>query len=303
MKLFLRRATLATGLVALLVVVWLVLPASSPVELPAGLSSDSPGMAERGAMMVRVAGCVSCHTDSANGGAPLAGGRALTTPFGTFHSPNITPDSETGIGGWSDAQFVRAVVHGEGAHGEQLYPTFPYASYAKMRLEDVLAIKAYLASLPPVRREVPPNAIAFPYSWRPLVKAWKQLFLDRAGAPATDPSQSVDWNRGRYLVEGPGHCGECHTPRGMLGATDPQRPLHGNRAGPEGWAVPALAGPRAKTFASWSVEDIDHYLKSGEKPDFDSAQGPMQEVIRDSTRFLTDADRRAMAVYLKSLSE
>ncbi len=296
---------LAAGglLCALAVVLWLVQPARTAVHLPIGLSSSSEGMLGRGAYMVRAAGCVSCHTDVSPGSELFAGGRALETPFGTFRAPNITPDIETGIGGWSDEDFVRAVMFGEGVRGEHLYPVFPYTSYVRMTLPDVLAIKAYLFSRKPVRAPVQPGAVSFPYSWRPFLRVWK--FLHVQDADAVDPGlgREAAWERGRYLVEGPGHCGECHSPRGFLGAVDPGRALQGNREGPEGWAVPALAGARARGFAQWSADDIETYLETGEKPDFDSAQGPMKEVIQENTRFLTAEDRRAMAVFLKSLAE
>lgn len=302
-----RRVFLALLAVALagglVVVAWLSWPARSIVHLPLGVSSERAGMVERGAYMARAAGCVSCHTDVTGGGKPYAGGRALATPFGTFHAPNITPDEETGIGRWSDADFVRAVMFGEGVEGDHLYPVFPYTSYSRMTLEDVLSIKAYLFSLEPVRNVAPADDIAFPFSWRPLLRAWKALYLPPSRPAEISLGRNAVWLRGRYLVEGPGHCGECHSPRGMLGAVDPSRALEGNRAGPEGWSVPALDGVRAKDFAQWSVAEIATYLEKGEKPDFDAAQGPMKEVIMENTRFLTEEDRRAMAIYLKSLSE
>lgn len=286
-----------------LLLAWLSWPARSPVHLPLGVSSVSAGMVERGAYMARAAGCIACHTDVDRGGKPYSGGRALATPFGTFHAPNITPDVETGIGKWSDADFVRAVMFGEGINGEHLYPVFPYTSYSRMTLDDVLSIKAYLFSLEPVRAVAPADEIAFPYSWRPLLRAWKALYLEAPRPADIALGRNSMWLRGRYLVEGPGHCGECHSPRGLLGAVEPSRALEGNREGPDGWSVPALDGARAKDFAQWSITEIATYLETGEKPDFDSAQGPMKEVIMENTRFLTEDDRRAMAIYLKSLGE
>lgn len=298
---WLIRIAAAALVVGAAVLVWLLLPAGTSVEIPSGMSSTNAGMVERGAYVTRIAGCITCHT--AKGGVPFAGGRALETPFGTFHAPNITPDKLTGIGAWSDQDFLRAVMEGEGVHGEQLYPVFPYTSYSRMTPEDVLSIKAYLFSLAPVESRVPANELSFPYSWRALMKFWKVLFFDGASPLAADPSRSEGWNRGRYLVMAPGHCGECHTPRNFLGAPDVANALRGNRAGPEGWAVPALVGPGKGSFAQWSVEEISEYLKTGGKPDFDSAQGPMKEVIEENTRFLTDEDRAAMAEFLKNLNE
>jgi mono/diheme cytochrome c family protein len=266
------------------ILLWLLVPSRAAVSIPAGISSSNSGMAERGAYLTRAGGCVSCHWDRKGGGQPFAGGLALKTPFGTFHSPNITPDTATGIGGWSDEDFVRAVTQGQGVHGEELYPVFPYTSFSAMTVEDALAIKAYLFTL----------------SWRALMKGWKLLFFGGAAPLANDASRDATWNRGRYLVA-VGHCGECHTPRNFLGGAITSQALQGNPSGPDGSKVPALAGAKAKDFATWSVEEIAAYLKSGAKPDFDTAQGPMDEVIQDATKHLTDEDRRAIALYLKSL--
>ena len=280
---------------------WLQLPERTAVTIPAGVSSANAGMAERGAYLVRAAGCQACHWDKANGGEPFAGGRALKTPFGTFHSPNITPDKETGIGKWIDEDFVRALTEGEGIHGEQLYPAFPYTSYAAMRVEDVLAIKAYLFTLSPVVAPAKENAVSFPVSWRPSIKGWKFLSFAGARPLGNDPSRDATWNRGRYLVA-VGHCAECHTPRNSWGALVSGAALQGNANGPEGWKVPALRGADAVEFSRWSVEETAGYLKSGVKPDFDSAQGPMADVIEEGTKYLTEDDRRAVALYLKSLN-
>lgn len=285
-------AALVAGVAAL---VWLSWPSYTVVEIPEGVSSADPGMAESGAYAVKAAGCISCHWDRKGSGIAFAGGRALTTPFGVFYSPNLTPDVETGIGGWSDEDFVRAVTLGEGIHGEQLYPVFPYTSYSAMRVKDVLAIKAYLFTLKPVKAPRPDNKISFPFSWRALMKGWKLLFVD---SPPT-----AAWPRGEYLVRALGHCGQCHTPRNVFGALDGGAHLQGNRSGPDGWRVPALVGATKSNFADWSVEEIAEYLKSGVKPDFDSAQGPMAEVIEDNTKHLTSEDRRAIALYLKSLNQ
>jgi mono/diheme cytochrome c family protein len=169
-----------------------------------------------------------------------------------------------------------------------------------VKVEDALAMKAYLATLTPVTAETRAHEISFPFSWRALMKGWKLLFLTKAEPLADDPAQDATWNRGRYLVEALGHCGECHTPRGTFGQADTTRHLLGNPTGPEGWRVPALVGPKSE-LAQWSVEELAEYLKSGARPDFDSAQGPMAEVIEDSTKHLTDEDLRAIALYLKSL--
>jgi len=279
---------------------WLLLPSRTEVRIPPGVSSANGGMMERGAYVVRAAGCVSCHWDKKNGGLPFAGGLAFATPFGTFYSPNITPD-QTGIGRWSDEDFVRALTLGEGIHGEELYPALPYTSYSKMTIEDALAIKAHLVTLRPVSAPRKENDVSFPFSWRALTKGWKLLFFDGPKPLADDPAHDATWNRGRYLVEALGHCAECHTPRNIFGARVDSQALQGNPKGPDGAKVPALVGPAAKDFASWSVDQVAEYLKSGTKPDFDSAQGPMAEVIEDGAKHLSDEDRRAIATYLKSL--
>ena len=299
---FIRTIAAVALIAGAAVLVWLLLPSKTAVRIPTGVSSADPGMAERGAYVVRAAGCVTCHWDRKHGGAPFAGGLALPSPFGTFYTPNITPDDDTGIGRWSDEDFVRALTQGEGVHGEQLYPVFPYTSYSAMKPEDVLAIKAHLDSLQPVAAERRANDVAFPFSWRALMKGWKLLFFSGAAPLADDPARDATWNRGRYLVAALGHCAECHTPRNVLGAQMADRALQGNPKGPGGWKVPALVGPLAAEFSSWSVEEIAGYLKTGVKPDFDSAEGPMGEVIEDNTKHLSDQDRAAMAQYLKSLN-
>lgn len=295
--LFVAGVVLAGGVLA-----WLAWPESGDIALPGGVSSASPGMADRGAYLVRAAACLPCHWDKKNGGQRFAGGRALKTPFGTFFTPNITPDGETGIGKWSDAQFVRALTHGVGRSGEQLYPTFPYTSYAHMRVEDALAIKAYLATQNAVHQPNKPHDLSFPYSWRALIKGWKLLYFQGDQSLVDEAGRSASWNRGRYLVTAVGHCAECHSPRDAQGALVPDAWLQGNPKGPDGWRIPALAGPRSKEFAAWTRAQIAHYLQSGEEPNFDSAEGPMAEVITEGTKFLTDDDRSAIADYLKSLT-
>ena len=299
----LRFVLVAALLIGAAALVWLALPSQSTVQISAGVSSANPGMAERGAYLIQAAGCISCHWDRKHGGQPFAGGLAFSTDFGTFYSPNITPDNDTGIGRWGDENFLRALTEGEGVHGEQLYPALPYTSYSAMRVEDALAIKAYLKNVPPVSAPRRENEVSFPYSWRALLKGWKFLFFQGAQPLSDDPAHDATWNRGRYLVIALGHCAECHTPRNTFGAQLTDQALQGNAKGPGGWKVPALVGAKAKDFASWSVEEIAAYLKSGTKPDFDSADGPMAEVIEDNTKHLSDQDRTAMALYLKSLND
>jgi mono/diheme cytochrome c family protein len=297
----LRWLLLAAVIIAVAGFVWLEWPA--PLEaLPGSVSSATPGMADRGAYLVRAAECLPCHWDKKNGGQRFAGGRAIETPFGTFYSPNITGDGETGIGKWSDAEFVRALRHGIGRSGEQLYPAFPYTSYRFMKVEDALAIKAYLLTQSAVHHPDKKHLLRFPYSWRSLVKIWKLQNDIGPQNVADDAAHDASWNRGRYLVTAVGHCAECHSPRDSQGATIASAWLQGNAHGPDGWKVPALAGPKAKGFGDWTRDEIATYLATGAKPDFDMAQGPMEEVVTEGTKYLTAEDRLAIADYLKSLS-
>ena len=270
---------------------------------PPSAAAPSPSAGDpvqRGAYVFIAAGCYGCHTDEKRGGAPLAGGRPLATPFGTFHAPNITPDPQHGIGGWSDAQFVEAFRHGRRPDGDALFPAFPYTAYTKMSERDLLDLKAYLFAQPPVPTPDKPHDLTPPFGWRFLLPAWQALYLE-PGPLADDPAQPPEWNRGRYLVEALGHCGECHSPRGRLGGIDRDRHLAGNPNGPDGDAVPSLR-PGPKGIGDWSVADIELALELGMLPDGDFVGGAMAEVVRNSTSKLTPEDRRAIAVYLKSLS-
>jgi mono/diheme cytochrome c family protein len=256
------------------------------------------GDAVRGEYVFHTGGCGTCHT-AENGGTFLAGGRELKTDFGSFFSPNITPDPETGIGGWSDEDFVRALRRGVSPDGDDYYPTFPYTSYARMTREDAVDLKAYLDSLPAVRNEVPDHDLAFPFSIRMSMIGWKLLFFDDDPFEP-DPSKSEAWNRGAYLVNGPGHCGECHTPRNILGAVNTNKYLGGNKNGPEGEAVPNIT-PGKSGIGDWSADDIVSALETGLLPDGDFMGGAMTDVIDDNTSKLTDDDLQAIATYLTSL--
>jgi mono/diheme cytochrome c family protein len=257
------------------------------------------GSAARGAYLANAADCVACHTDSAHGGQPYAGGRAIATRFGTFYSPNITPDVETGIGRWSDEQFLRALHDGVRPDGANYFPVFPYTSFTKITDADVLAIKSYLFSLPPVRQANRAHDVAFPLSWRFLQTGWKLLFFS-AGRFQPATGHSGDYNRGAYLVTALAHCGECHTPRNWLGATEPDRILAGNPDGPDGNKVPNITPDRRTGIGDWSEQDIVTLLATGQTPDFDFVGDGMAEVVKSTSR-LTEADRRAIAVYLQSV--
>lgn len=256
------------------------------------------GDAERGAYMLAAAGCVACHTVPKDG-AFLAGGRELKTDFGSFFTPNITPDPETGIGNWSNEDFIRAMKKGVSPDGGRYYPTFPYTSYTRMTRQDMLDLKSYLDTVPPVRNAVPDHDLAFPFGIRASMMGWQLLFFDDTPFEA-DPTQSDAWNRGAYLVNGPGHCGECHTPRNLLGVVDSGRPLAGNANGPEGDAVPNIT-PHSSGIGGWSEDDIVSMLEVGLLPDGDFAGGAMTDVIEESTSKLSEDDRKAIASYLLSL--
>ncbi len=260
-------------------------------------SAAAQDAVQRGEYLVHAGGCVSCHT--APGGLPFAGGRALATPFGTFYSPNITPDAETGIGHWTDAQFLRALREGRRPDGASYFPVFPYPSFTNISDADVLAIKAYLFSLKPARQANRAHDVALPFSWRFLQTGWRLLFF-REGPFRADPSHDAAYNRGAYLVTALAHCGECHTPRNMLGAVKPGLTLAGTPDGPDGQMVPNITPDRATGIGAWDSDDIVTLLKTGRTPEESAVKGAMREAVQDGLRFLTDADLRTIAVYLQS---
>jgi mono/diheme cytochrome c family protein len=270
----------------------------SAVSVPAGARD-----VERGKYLIAAAGCIACHTEEKilkDGGPILAGGRPLKTPFGTFYGPNITRDAATGIGKWSDADFLRAFREGRSPAGHNYYPSFPYTSFAGATDADLLDIKAYIFSLPAVARPNTPHDLALPFRLRFGLTYWKWLFF-RAAPFKPDPAKSAEWNRGAYLVLHLGHCGECHTPRNLAGGMSSSRFLAGNPDGPEGGVVPNITPDAETGLGKWSEADLVSYLKQGITPDGDFVGGAMTEVILHGTGKLTDADRKAMAVYLRSV--
>jgi mono/diheme cytochrome c family protein len=252
---------------------------------------------ERGRYLAVAASCETCHT--AEGGQPFAGGLALKTPFGTFYTPNITPDPETGIGRWSEAQFLRALREGVRPDGANYYPAFPYTSFTKLTEADARAIWAYMSSIPAVRQADRPHALSFPYSWRFLLNGWKWLFFD-PGRFRPMPGLSAEENRGAYLVTAVAHCGECHTPRNWFGAMEGDRFLAGNPIGPDGKSVPNITPDRKAGIGNWSEDDIVQVLTDGQTPAFDEVAGSMAEVVRNTAQ-LTPDDRRAIAAYLQTV--
>jgi mono/diheme cytochrome c family protein len=277
-----------------------LLPPLAAVLALALLTVAAPARAEenaetRGEYLVRAGGCFSCHT--VPGGQKLAGGRALATPFGTFFSPNITPDPETGIGRWTDAQFLRALRAGIRPDGANYFPVFPYTSFTGISDSDALAIKAYLFSLPAVHQQNRPHDVALPFSWRLLQTGWKLLFFN-PGPFQPKPDRSAAYNRGAYLVTALAHCGECHTPRNLLGATRSSQQLAGTPDGPDGQRVPNITPDPDTGIGKWDKEDLVELLKTGMTPEQSRVKGAMREVVEDGLKYLSADDLRAITDYL-----
>jgi mono/diheme cytochrome c family protein len=249
---------------------------------------------QRGEYLARAGDCVACHT--APGGQAYAGGLVIETPFGGIASPNITPDKATGIGGWSDDEFYRAMHDGLGRKGEFLYPAFPFTSFTKVTKEDALAIKAYLFSLAPVSAPRQPNTLRFPFNIRQSLLVWRELFF-RPGTFEPNAAASSQVNRGAYLVEGLAHCGECHTPRNVLGGAETSQKLAGAEIA--GWVAPNVSSDVRQGIGDWTNDQLVSFLKTGAAPQ-GVVFGPMADVVHDSLRYLTDEDIRAMVAYLRT---
>lgn len=272
----------------------------------AALPAHKPDV-KNGEYMFRAGGCASCHSAPATAKCDdlkstdkriLAGGRCLITPFGKFYIPNISPSHDAGIGGWSDIQFVNAVMRGVSPSGSHYYPAFPFTSYQRMRYEDVLDIKAFIDTLPAVKSRIPDHDLGLPFRLRRGLGLWKMLYMDgRQFRP--DPARGKSVNRGAYLVEGAGHCGECHSPRDLLGGIVTSKKFSGGPA-PEGKGRIPNITPHKSGIGSWSADDIAYSLETGLMPSFDSFGGTMVEVQSNMAK-LTPDDRAAIAAYLKSL--
>ena len=270
-----------------------ILFAALTLATPAGAQQTQ---VQRGEYLARAGDCVSCHT--ADGGAPFAGGLRLDTPFGYMLAPNITPDPETGIGRWSRADFYRALHDGVNKRGQDMYPTMPYDFYTKATRDDIDAIYAYLRTVKPVRNAVTVNHLHFPFDQRWSMAAWRELYFT-AGTYRPDPARTASWNRGAYLVEGFGHCSDCHSPRNLLGGIEKSKDFNG--AVIDGWFALDLTSDITTGLGAWTVDEIATYLKTGAYKGKTTTLGPMAEVVRNSLSYLTDADRTAMAEYLKSI--
>ena len=266
----------------------------SPVGVPAELRAAD--LVARGAYLAKAADCEVCHT--AEDGQPYAGGRAFKTQFGTLYSPNITADCETGIGDWSDADFIRAVHKGVAKDGSRLYPAFPYESFTLIADDDVRAIKAYLFSLPPVHAPARTDTLAFPFNRRWLMAFWSALYNpDQRFQPHED--RSPEWNRGAYLVEALAHCGDCHTPRNLAQAPDNRQKFAG--AVTQGWRAYNITADQASGIGDWTDDELATYLTTGHAAGRGSASGPMAEAVDVSLNTLSRADIQAIVVYLRSV--
>jgi mono/diheme cytochrome c family protein len=308
MRLSLQKKTLiAIGVIFLGASGWalgemLAVPAHSntPILRRGLLAQPSESVAknaaqiDRGRYLVAAGDCLSCHVRE--GGELFAGGLGLNTPFGVIYSANITPDKDTGIGAWTSEQFYQAMHDGKGAQGEHLYPAFPYPWYERVSREDDDAIFEFLKSLPAIHYTPPKNDLSFPFNVRSFIGVWNLLYLDNSGFKA-DPNKSAEWNRGAYLVTGLGHCGGCHTPKNALGADKSKQELHGGTL--DNWMAPDLTGNTRLGLGEWNVDDIAEFLATGRNAHA-AAGGSMADVVTYSTSYLNDADRRAIAAYLKT---
>jgi mono/diheme cytochrome c family protein len=267
---------------------------ANPTGVPATLAPSSA--VERGAYLARAADCMACHTTQ--GGKPYAGGLGFRLPFGTLYSTNITPDKETGIGNYSDQDFLNAVHRGIREDGARLYPAMPFASYTYMTDADALAIKAYLFSLPPVHAPDPENTLTFPFNQRWAMSFWSVLFNpDTRFEP--DTSKSPEWNRGAYLAEALAHCGECHTPRNLAFALDNRQKFAG--AVTAGWRAFNISSDKTTGVGNWSDQDLVSYLSIGHADGHGTASGPMGEAVDHSLSQLTGEDIRAVVAYLRTV--
>ncbi|MBS7455523.1 c-type cytochrome [Coralloluteibacterium stylophorae] len=271
-----------------------------PLRVPDGGATAiaaEPALVERGAYLARLGNCLTCHTT--RGGTPYAGGRGFATPWGTLYSSNLTPDAATGLGDWSLDQFRHAMRHGVTEEAGFLYPAFPFANFALLTDPDLEALYAFLRTQAPVRAPQRPDTLAFPAGSRGAILAWRMLF-HRPRAPFEPrPDRSAAWNRGRYLVDGVGHCDMCHGERGAFGSLPADRYMAGGRIPGEGWYAPPLG---RQALARYGVDELAQFLRTGVSP-HGAAYGPMAEVVYSSLRALTPEDAQAMAVYLKDIPD
>lgn len=298
-----RRILQLAGTSAVLVlllcasVAWLNLRGEEAIEQGSAATQASAEVLDRGAYLARAGNCIGCHTST--GGARFAGGRDVDTPFGVVVAPNITPDVKTGIGSWSSSEFWRAMHHGRAKDGRLLYPAFPYPSFTHVTRADSDALYAFLRSVPAVDRANDSHALRFPYNTQAALAVWRALYF-RPGEFQAEPQQGAEWNRGRYLVQGLGHCAACHSGRNFLGGASLNAEFAGGLMPDSAWYAPSLASPEEAGTQRWAREDVVKLLRDGVYARA-SASGPMAEVVYTSTQFLTDDDLGAMARYLSSI--
>ncbi len=295
-----RQVLYAAALLLLLAgwVAWLNVRGEAPLDTGApAAAAASPAVIERGAYLARAGNCRGCHSSA--GGAEFAGGRGVETPFGTVFAPNITPDTKTGIGTWSAAEFWRALHHGRSKNGRLLYPAFPYPSYTNMTREDSDALYAYLRSVKPVEQANNAHDLPFPYNTQLALAVWRALYFSPGGFEA-EARKSAEWNRGKYLVDALAHCAACHSSRNFLGATSVNAEFAGGLMPDEAWYAPSLASPREAGLQGWTREEAVKLLKDGVSTHA-AVSGPMADVVYSSTQYLSTQDLGAMADYLASI--
>ena len=298
-----RIAKVVLALVVLAVVgavaMYLMLPGELPRSKHPQAANKTTEVITRGEYLARAGDCVACHTSP--GAKEFAGGRVMPTPFGNMYVPNITPDEETGIGAWTADEFYRMMHNGVSRDGTLLYPVMPFASYTKVTREDSDAIYAYLMSVPPAKQKNRTHELRFPFNNRELLVGWRTLYF-KDGEYKPEPSQSEQWNRGAYLVQGLGHCAMCHTQVNVLGGSSQSKEFEGGMIPNQNWYAPSLTSNREAGLGNWSMQDIKDLLQTGVSHR-STVYGPMAEVTYNSLQYLNDVDIEAMAVYLKSLPQ
>ncbi|GGE42989.1 cytochrome c [Actibacterium pelagium] len=289
------RGFVAVGIVGIGVFFWITSPVKVDPQTYAGLTANP----ENGKMVFWAAGCASCHTEpgsDATDAPSLSGGQAFASDFGTFYAPNISPDPDHGIGGWTVEEFANAVQKGVSPTGQHYYPAFPYSAYNKMQAQDLVDLKAFFDTLPADQTESKAHDVGFPFNIRRNLGGWKFLFVSDEWVLDTAPTPELE--RGRYLVEALAHCGECHTPRNALGGLETSSWLEGAPVPGGKGRVPAISPGKL----NWTAEDIAYYLETGFTPDFDSVGGHMAAVVENMSR-LTESDRKSVAAYLKAIPD
>ena len=281
-------------------VCWYLLILCSPLEAAEESPVNLAPNISAGKYLFQAAGGCGCHTDTKNSGAFLAGGRPIKTPFGTFYGTNITPDPETGIGNWSDEDFIRAMTQGLSPEAKHYFPVFPYTSFQRIKRNDLLALKAYLFSVPPVKQKNLPHDLILPFGGQYAMLFWKN-FVWSPQPFISNSEQTASWNRGAYLAQAVAHCGECHTPRNLFGALKTKMHFAGSKEGPEGELAPNITPHKKTGIGGWSKVDISYFLQTGMKPDGDDAQVLIGEVIEFGYENLQEGDLDALAEYLLSL--